>query len=444
MPLAAAEPAPKPNVLFIAVDDLNTHLGCYGNPVVKSPNIDKLASRGMRFDRAYCQYPLCNPTRSSLLTGRRPDTTKVYENLTYFRTTLPDVQTLPQLFQAHGYTTAHTGKVFHGGIDDAPSWDIGGQPYNPNRPRPPRPGPGQPNPADRWEAVGQTDDQLPDGKTALRAVELLEQLRDKPFFLAVGFLKPHVPLVAPKKYFDLYTPDQIPLPAYYQQGGEDLSQVPKAALRPNFDLFRLGQPTPEKARQGIAAYYACISFTDALVGRVLDKLDQLKLTDKTIVVLWGDHGWHLGEHGLWSKMSLFEESCRVPLLVAVPGKKPGATRRLAEFVDLYPTLAELCGLKPAEGLEGASLVPLLDEPQRPWKKAAFTQVRSGQVMGRAVRTERWRYIEWGGGAAGTQLYGHEHDPHELKNLAADPRHADVVAAMKQLLKDGWRAAGPPK
>ena len=431
-------------MLFIAVDDLNTHLGCYGNPIVKSPCIDRLAARSLRFDQAYYQYPLCNPTRSSLLTGRRPDTTKVYENLTYFRTTLPDVQTLPQMFKAHGYTTAHTGKVFHGGIDDAPSWDIGGHKYNPNRPRPQRPGPGQPNPADRWEAVAQADDQLPDGKTANQAVELLEQLRDKPFFLAVGFLKPHVPLVAPKKYFDLYSPDQIPLPVYYEKGGEDLSSVPKAALRPNFDLFRLGQPTSDKALQGIAAYYACISFTDAQVGRVLDKLDQLKLTDKTIVVLWGDHGWHLGEHGLWSKMSLFEESCRVPLLIAVPGKRSGASQRLAEFVDLYPTLGELCGLKLPDGLEGTSLVPLLNEPKRPWKQAAFTQVRSGRIMGRAVRTERWRYMEWDGGAAGTQLYDHENDPHELKNLAADPKHAETVAEMKRILKEGWHAARPPK
>jgi iduronate 2-sulfatase len=441
--LGAAEPLRKPNVLFIAVDDLNNHLGCYGNSIVKSPHIDRLAARGMRFDRAYCQYPLCNPTRSSLLTGRRPDTTRVYENQTYFRTALPDVQTLPQILKAHGYTTARTGKIFHGGIDDAASWDIGGQKFNPDRPRPPRPAPGQPNPADRWEAVDQTDDQLPDGKTAIRALELLDELKDKPHFLAVGFLKPHVPLIAPRKYFGLYKAEQMPLPTYYQEGGEDLSRVPRAALRPNFDLFRLAQPAPAKAREGIAAYYSCISYTDALVGRLLDRLEQLKLTDKTIVVLWGDHGWHLGEHGLWSKMSLFEESARVPLIISVPGKKAGATTRLAEFVDLYPTIAALCGAKLPDGLEGRSLAPLLDEPRRPWKSAAFTQVRSGNIMGRAVRTERWRYIEWDGGKAGIQLYDHELDPHELKNLAGDPAHADTAARMKKHLLDRWQAALPP-
>ena len=438
-PLHAAD-KPKLNVLFLSVDDLNNHLGCYGNAVVKSPNIDRLVARGMRFDRAYCQYPLCNPCRSSLLTGRRPDTTKVFENTTHFRSTLGDVQTLPQMFQRAGYTSAHVNKIFHGSLDDAESWDIGGQKPAPAAKKN-RPAAGEANPADHWEASEKTDEQLGDGQTATRACALLEQLKDKPFFLGVGFLKPHVPLIAPKKYFDLYKPETIPLPRFFQAGGEDLSSVPKRALRPNFDLFKLKTPTPAEAREAIAAYYACISFTDAQVGRVMAKLDELKLAERTVIVFWGDHGWHLGEHGLWSKMSLFEESARVPLAIIAPGRKPGVTARLAEFVDLYPTLAALCGIKLPEGLEGTSLMPLLDDPKRAWKKAAFTQVGQGQNLGRTVRTERWRYIEWAGGAA--QLYDHDNDPQELKNLASDPNHAAIVEELKQLLKDGWKSALPP-
>lgn len=436
-PAHAQTPAPakKPNILFIAVDDLNTRIGCYGDKVTKTPHIDKLAGRAMRFDRAYCQYPLCNPTRASLLTGRRPDTTQVYGNTRHFRETLPDVVTLPQLFQKGGYVTARTGKIFHNILDDKQSWDIGGEPpiIRPKQ----KPGAG-----DYWKALDAKDETQKDSQTATEANGLLDRLKEKPFFLAVGFAKPHVPLAAPKAYFDLYDVNAIPLPPAVSGKGEDLSQIPKAALRANFDLFRARTATPAEAREAIEAYHACTSFMDAQVGRVLDHLDKLGLRESTIVVFWGDHGWHLGEHGLWSKMSLFEESARVPLLIATPGGKKSVTARLAEFVDIYPTLGEMAGLPLPEGLEGSSLVPLLSAGKRAWKKAAFTQVQGGGGMGRAVRTERFRYIEWEK-TGEAQLYDHDTDPQEYVNLAKNPEHAATVAEMKRLLKEGWRAALPP-
>jgi uncharacterized sulfatase len=354
------------------------------------------------------------------------------------------VVTLPQLMRRQGYTTARVSKIFHGGKDDPASWDLGGEQGKAGATRKPVK-PGEPNPGDRWQAVDQKDEQLLDGRTATQTVTLMDKLAGdgRPFFLAVGFLKPHVPLVAPKKYFDLYKPESIPLPPAVSGKGEDLSDVPKPALRPNFDLFKTRTPPPQQAREAIQAYYACISFMDAQVGRVLDHLDKRGLRDNTIVVFWGDHGWQLGEHGLWSKMALFEESCRVPLIVAVPGRRPGVSPRLVEFVDLYPTVADLCGLQKPQGLEGASLVPLLDRPDRPWKKAAFTQVRSGGGVGRAVRTERWRYIEWES-AKQAQLYDHENDPHELTNLAGDPKHKETVAELKRVLQEGWQKALPPQ
>jgi arylsulfatase A-like enzyme len=419
------------NVLFIAVDDLNTRLGCYGAPV-KSPSIDALAKSGVRFERAYCQYPLCNPTRSSLLTGRRPPTTKIFENATWFRDTLPDVVTLPQHFKENGYVTAQTGKIFHGGLDDDRGWTIGGTPLRRAVPRTPEQQKEREKTADRWLAVDGEGESQPDYRTATRAIELLGQLKDKPFFLAVGFVKPHVPFIAPKKYFDLYDPARIALPADFAP--EPISTEP--AYRPNFDVFIKRRATPELARQAIAAYYASISFMDAQLGRVMHELDRLKLRDSTVIVFFGDHGWHLGEKGMWSKQSVFEPAARVPMVISVPGAKGNGktSPRTVEFVDLYPTLVEACGLPKAAGLEGGSLVGLTQDPNARWDHPAYTYQRRGAVMGASVRTERHRFTEWDEGRRGTELYEYASDPREEKNLAADPKYAATVSTLRELLR----------
>ncbi len=452
-PARAQQPSRKVNVLLIAVDDLNTALGTYGHPVVKTPNIDRLAARGVRFDRAYCQYPLCNPSRTSVLSGRRPDTTRVFDNTTPPRAHLGDVVLLPEHFKKNGYFTARVGKIAHGAFEKDVKWDVsesragapGGGAGAGEARRPARAqaraqggkGQGGGAAAIQWQATNNKDEDEPDGRVARRIAQLLEQNKDKPFFISAGFHKPHLPFVAPKKYFDLYPPEKITLPP---GPADDRKDVPEIAFTrgPGDDTL-----AGDKKRQAIAAYYACVSFMDAQVGVILEAMDRLKLWDNTVVVFWGDHGFHLGEHGgLWRKMTLFEEVDRVPLLVAAPGRKGGvASPRLAELVDLYPTLAELCGLAGPGGLEGTSLVPLLDEPNRPWKQGAFTVVQRAGGLGRSVRTERWRYSEWPKG--GAELYDHQTDLREYTNLANDPKHTGTVAELKRLLSGGWQAALPP-
>jgi iduronate 2-sulfatase len=452
----AAEPARKPNVLLIISDDLNNVLGCYGHTAAKTPNIDKLAARGVRFDRAYCQFPLCNPSRSSFMTGRRPDTTKVLENRTDFRKALPDVVTMPQLFQKAGYYVARVGKIYHYGVpnqigtdgaDDKPSWQHVVNPrgrdkddenmvvqYTGKK--------GSLGASIAFLAADGADDEQTDGKGALAAIRLLEENKDKPFFIATGFYRPHVPCVAPKKYFDMHPLEKMALP---KEPAGHLDAMPPAALtvKPANYGLKEGQ-----LKEFLQAYHASVSFVDAQVGRLLDTLDRLKLADNTIVVFMSDHGWLLGEHGQWQKMCLFEESARVPLLVYLPKAKGNgkASGRTVELVDLYPTLADLCGI-PAPGAEGKSLRPLLEDPAAAWTKPAYTQVSRGVLvatdakpeegkkgfLGRSVRTERWRYTEWDGGKKGVELYDHDADPKEYKNLAEDPKHKDVVTEMKKLL-----------
>ncbi len=449
MPLAAhAADAARPNVLFIAVDDLNTGLHCYGHPLVKSPNIDRLAARGVRFERAYCQFPLCSPSRVSMLTGLRPDTTRIFELKTDFRTILPDALTLPQCFKRQGYYTARVGKIFHygvpgqigtSGLDDPGSWDHVVNPRGRDKDEEDKVINYTPNiglgAAMCFYAADGTDEEQTDGKSATAAVELLESHRDKPFFLGVGFYRPHTPYVAPKKYFDMYPLESIKLPYNAPDDQDDIPE-PAEAIRPlNYGL------SDEKCRECMRAYFAALTFMDAQVGRLLDALDRLQLSDRTIVVLWGDHGYLLGEHGQWMKQSLFEESARVPLIIAAPGAKGNgqASPRIVETVDIYPTLADLASLPAPQNLHGTSLRPLLDDPGRAWDRPAFTQVRRNNFFGRSVRTQRWRYTEWDHGKRGIELYDHDNDPREFKNLAADPNYASVVTELRAVLRN---AAGP--
>jgi iduronate 2-sulfatase len=440
----AAAQAKKQNVLFIVSDDLNARLGCYGDAIVQSPNLDRLAKRAVRFERAYCQFPLCNPSRASFMTGRRPDTTRVLENKTHFRDHHPDVVTLSQLFGRAGYVTLRVGKIYHygvplqigtDGLDDKASWQ---QVINPKgRDRDDEDKifsliPGKFGGTLSWRAMATKDEEHTDGLAATAAIKLLEQNKERPFFLAVGFYRPHTPYVAPQHHFDRYPPERMPLakvPANFKQG------VPPLA----FGSGHKEQDAMSDAqrREALQAYFASITHMDAQVGRLLEALERLGLAENTVVVFFSDHGYHLGEHGLWQKMSLFEQSARVPLLIARPGA-PGNGKscpRTVELIDLYPTLADVCAVEAPAGYEGQSLRPLLDNPQAPRDRPAITQVTRGKgVMGRSVRTERWRYTEWADGKQGAQLYDHNNDPLEERNLATDPAHAATVAAMRALLQ----------
>ena len=437
----------RPNVLFLIADDLNNDLGVYGAPV-RSPNIDKLAARGVRFERAYTQFPLCSPSRSSFLTSRRPNATGVLANPTpvknpnspHFRERLPDAVTMPQLFRNQGWFAARVGKLYHYGVpidigtsslDDYRSWDLAINPRGRDRDIHDRIfslRPGQFGAALSWLADEGEDADYTDGIGAAEAVRLLERFKrtSQPFFLAVGFYRPHTPYVAPKQYFDMYPVERIDLPTLSEA---DRSRTPAAAYRSAF--AEQDAATDRQRKEAIQAYHASTTFMDAQVGHVLDALERLGLASNTIVVFTSDHGYHLGDHGLWQKQSLFERSARVPLIIAGPaGTARGQVARgIVELVDLYPTLAALAGLTPAAPLDGVSLSPMLTNPSASVKDAAFSQARNGY----AIRTDRWRYIEWDGGNEGAQLYDMENDPAETTNLAADPKHATTVADLRARL-----------
>jgi len=484
--LASADEAAKPNVLFIAVDDLRPELACYGATQIRSPNIDKLADGGVLFRRAYCQQAVCSPSRTSLLTGLRPDTTKIYDLNTHFRNTIPDVVTLPEYFKKHGYHVQGLSKIYHGDLDDPQSWSV--PHWRPNAPAYTKPeslaavaasrrelrsrgnvnaariiekdpktgatlrvarGPRANGPS--WEAAEGPDNALADGMTADRAIEALREIKDKPFFLAVGFLKPHLPFVAPKKYFDLYPPETIKV-CGNPNPPED---VPPPALtdwgelRNYSDIPKKGPLSEDKAKELIRAYYAAVSYTDAQIGRVLDELERLGLRNKTIVVLWGDHGWHLGEHGLWCKHTNFEVATRAPLIISAAGRRFAGvkTNVLAEFVDIYPTLCDLAGLPIPDGLEGTSLLPAMEHPDRPVQQAAFSQYPRKQLMGHSMRTDRYRYTEWaepGKEPVGVELYDHQNDPGENVNIAGRPENRELVKELARKLHAGWREALPGK
>ena len=437
----------KMNVLFIAVDDMNNDLGCFGHPFVKSPNIDRLASKGIAFANAYCQFPLSSPSRSSLLTGLRPDRTRVFNLQYHFRQDLPDLVTLPQMFRNNGYYAARVGKMYHygnpgdigtNGLDDRASWTERINPagldktslepliinYTPSR--------GLGSALSFYSDFTGKDIEHTDGKVANETIRLLEMHKDEPFFIAAGFYKPHTPYVAPSKYFGYYSLSQMRLP---EVNNDPARQYPAPALASTnpWPYFGLNN---DQARECMLAYYAAISFVDSQIGRVLDALDSLGLADNTVVVFWSDHGYHLGEHGLWLKQSCFEESAKTPLIISVPGMKSAGRvcSRIVEFIDIYPTLAEVTGLTPPADLDGTSLSPLLRNPGAKWDRPAYTQVQRGNIPGHSVRTEEWRYTEWGFGKNGAELYNEKKDPKELKNLSTDPAYAEVVIRMKALLK----------
>jgi arylsulfatase A-like enzyme len=405
-----------PNVLFLAVDDLNDWVGCLGKRAdVQTPNIDKLAKRGVLFTRAYCPAPACNPSRTAIMTGLRPSTTGVYHNNQPWRPVLRDAVTLPQHFIKNGYIAQGGGKIFHNAFNDMPSWQhwekVGGSP-SPEK----LPFNGIPNTAHfDWGPVSAKDEDMGDYKTASWACDFLAKKHDKPFFLAVGMIRPHLPFFAPQKYFDLYPLDKIELPKTL---ATDLDDIPAPGLkmaRPDGDHAKVVKA--DQWKKAVQAYLACITFADAQLGRVLDALEKSPHKSNTIVVLWSDHGWHLGEKQHWRKFALWEEATRVTFIVSAPGVTTPGTKceRTVNLLDLYPTLAELCGLPKKDGLDAVSLVPLLKDPKAAWDRPAIT------THGRnnhAVRTEKWRYIRYADGSE--ELYDHAADPLEWKNLAKDP------------------------
>jgi len=465
---SANSPLERPNVLFIAVDDLNVALGTYGEyPTAKTPNIDRLAAEGVRFDRAYAQDPLCNPSRTSFLSGRRPASTNVYGNFKAPRDHMGDVVMLPEYFRANGYFTARVGKIAHGRYEGSVEWDIS---ENAARREHYLPGVDRSEVRDNswiegaedglsraeilghlgrptgmpltWRATDETEDETPDGQTTRRVIEIMRANRDKPFFIGAGFHKPHQPWVAPATFFEQHPVSEVELP-----GGppDDTEDIPAPALG--------GYPedpdhSQDQQRQAIAAYHATVTLIDVQVGLLLDALVELELERSTIVVFVSDHGFHLGEHGgLWRKHTQFEESTRVPLILRVPGGTAGTpTSALVELVDLYPTLTDLCGLPAPEGLEGTSFRPVLEDLGRPWKEAVFSEAKRNGAHGRSVRTARYRFTEWtpldGNGPPEFELYDVEKDPKEYDNLASTPAGIEIIHHLAETLESGWQAAVP--
>ena len=483
---AATNPPPRFNVLFIISDDLRAELSCYGG-LAETPNLDRLASTGVRFDRAYAQYPLCNPSRSFMLNSRRPTETGVLGNRTWFGDLHPEFVSLPRWFKEHGYVTARSGKNFHDGIDDTDAWVDGGDARwlagigsETNAAKKARLATER-HPA-RFVAIGRTnkvvrsDAPVPEGElrnadtaqnekrsdswivlagdgetdhdyhVANKAIEQLGKYKDRPFFLACGFAKPHSPPSAPQKFYDWYDLAKIPRPPDYAPRPPVPDGFPALSIRPkNADLFIGRDSTPESAREMIRAYLASCSYVDANVGRVLAELDRLNLRTNTIILFWGDHGYQLGEKGKWSKAgSLFEQGTRVPFIICEPGAKGNGqvSKRVVECLDFYPTLAELCGLPIPKELEGRSLAPLLNNPAAEWNHPAFTVwSENGRTLhGVAVRNERWRYAEFTDGSA--MLLDLDNDPKELKNVAEDPKNAAVRAELSKLVKNYWAGFKP--
>lgn len=458
--------AERPNVLLICVDDLKPLLGCYGDTHVRTPNIDRLAARGVLFERAFANQAVCAPSRNSLMTGLRPQTIGIYDLSTNFRKAVPDAVTVPQYFQKHGgYRTESMGKIMHvghGNSEDQASWTVphwspkgGGYALVQNQEALKRQvqkaqasgvakelvaavAKGPPT-----ECADVSDNAYGDGMIADEAVRRLRAAKDKPgapWFMGVGFLKPHLPFNAPKKYWDLYKAEDFPLPALRElpKGAPEFAGHNSGELRNYSDIPKVGPVDDALARRLIHGYHAATSYMDAQLGRVLDALDETGFASNTVVVLWGDHGWHLGDHGLWCKHTNFEQAAHIPLIVVAPGVTPAGARSpsLVETVDLYPTLCELAGLPAPSGLDGASFAAALRVPSAPTKPAVFHVYPRDDLLGRAVRTERYRLVEWkriGEPAerAVCELYDYASDPDETRNLAAE--RPEVVAQLRAML-----------
>lgn len=456
----------KMNVLFIAADDMNCDLEVYGNSQVKTPNLKRLAAMGMRFDNAHCQQPLCGPSRASLMTGLRPDTLNLHTLKHELRLKNPDVVTLGQLFKNNGYFSYRSGKIYHYGNpsmigtdanDDPATWTERSNPAGIDKTRESEiinfgPNKGLGISMAVWDPIS-TDEEHTDGMVASDVIAQIEKHKDKPFFLAAGFFNPHCPYVAPKKYFDMYPLEEITIPDL-DEAKKDLEDVPPMAYTRDSRNWPYYFPniTVAEARRCKQAYYACNTFIDAQIGRLLDALEKHDLMKKTIIVFWSDHGYFLGEKGLWYKRKAFERSTRMPMLIAAPGFTRGkASPKPVELLDLYPTLADLCGLEAPKNLEGASLRPLLRDPSDPrWKKPAVTQIwHRHNAWGYSLRTERYRYTEWLQGKAGCELYDHSVDREEKTNLAEKPEHQNLVAELSSQLKPFFKLPrakriAPPK
>lgn len=452
----------RKNVLFIGVDDQNVSLGCYGESAVKSPHLDALASRGIRFSNAHCQYPLCGPSRASLMTGRAPDSTRIYDLSSRVRDTMPDVVTLGQLFRKNGYYSARVGKIYHqdvpagigqDGLDDPATWDYVFNPQGEDHPMdeplvtnftPQLTRYDKMGPLRGYARLGSTisfyaspsaDRVMTDSMGADEAIRLLSENQHRPFFIAFGLYRPHVPWIVPRSYFDQYPIETIQ-PRSFNEG--ELSQAPRAAyttLPANYGMNEL------QCREAIRGYYASASFMDTQVGRVLAELKRLGLEKSTIVVFWADHGWSLGEHGQWQKLSLFESSTHVPLILAGPGiGAEKVCQRTVELLDIYPTLAEICNLHDTPTiLHGTSLASLLRNPSAGWNRPAITQVTRPPdphpgTMGYSIRNERYRYTVWQGGDTGEELYDYQLDPREARNVAHQPELQTTRKALRDELE----------
>jgi iduronate 2-sulfatase len=463
----------KPNVLFIIADDLNVFLGCYGDPIAKTPNLDQLAKRGVRFEKAYCTFPLCGPSRNSMLTGLYPNSNGILANAQIFRQTVPERISLPQAFRQQGYFAARVGKLYHynvptsigtEGHDDPASWELQLNPAGVDRTE--EEGrifslrPGSFGGSLSWYASQKQDSEHTDGKIAADAAWVLERCakqKDRPFFLAVGFFRPHTPYVAPKKpYYDFYQEQKMRVVPNVKEDQLDIPPAALASYKPEQDKL-----DDELRRSALQAYYASISFMDTQLGNVIGALDRLGLSENTIIVFTSDHGYHTGEHGLWQKQSLFEESARVPLLIVTPDgcSKNAVAKSPVSHIDIFPTLMELAGLRAPAGLQGQSLIQIIKNPDAQGRGWSLSQVVRGggfkrfgaspsvgdegkRFFGYSIRTNRWRYTEWDEGKQGTELYDHDTDPSELMNVAGKPEHAALVNSLQRQLRDAAKSSFP--
>lgn len=446
----AAAAADRPNVLFLICDDLNCDIACYGHPQVKTPNMDRLAARGVRFANAHCQYPLCGPSRASFMAGWYPDQTLIHRNAIFLRERAPKAVTMSEHFRASNYFATRIGKIFHynvplhigtGGHDDPYSWN---KTINPrgrdviDQDQVFSLRPGSYGGTLSWLAAEGTDEEQTDGIAATEAAKRLREhaARGDSFFLAVGLYRPHTPYVAPKKYFDLYPIDQIKVPEVPENY---LDTLPKPAVRSLTRKKEQVNLDPKLAKQAIQAYYASITFADAQLGRILDALEETDLDEDTIVLFTSDHGYHMGEHGHYQKTTLFENATHVPLILAGPGiTRGGVAETMAEMVDFYPTLSELAGLPQPKAASGVSLVPALQAPETMVRDSALSQFDSGY----SLRTADFRFTQWGpDGGDGFELYDRREDPAEMNNVAGESEYADIQQALRERLRQRIEQAG---